>query len=98
MKVDIHGPNLRDQSKGSFHVHKHGCPDSNNRRKYHIDPRMGDPYTIEVGSEVEVVHAMYEPENFEYSGDPDADDFGIYHQDFHFFPCVSELPFKGGDA
>jgi hypothetical protein len=31
MDVRVCGPNLRDQSQGTFHVHKDGCPDL---RKY----------------------------------------------------------------
>jgi hypothetical protein len=27
MTVRISGPNLRDQTKGSFHVHREGCAD-----------------------------------------------------------------------
>jgi hypothetical protein len=82
MKVTVCGPNLRDQSKGTFHVHAAGCADLARGAKR--EPEYANGWTIEVASAVEVCDEVYPPEDFECeSGDNLAE--------FHFFPCVSAL-------
>lgn len=88
MKVTIIGPNLRDQSKGSHHVHAAGCADI--QRTALRDPAYRVGWTIEATSEQQVVTDVYDPSNFQY--DPnDWDDYAAYRGDIHFFPCCDGL-------
>lgn len=90
MKVTIFGPNLNDQSKGTFHVHAADCADC---RHYGPGRKYGGEtgWTIEVGSQFDVVTDVYPPEDFNY--DASADEFDGYANDFHYAPCVS-LPVR----
>lgn len=82
MRVTICGPNLRDQSKGSFHVHAQHCLDL--RKRVTREPEYANGWTIEADSRVEVCDVVYPPENFECES-------GEHLSDFHFFPCVTEI-------
>lgn len=80
--VVVVGPNLRNQDKGDFHVHAKGCAD------LHRDPvvrREDQSFVIEVESKLDVVEAVYPPEEFGY--DP-AEEAGDYLSDIYFAPCT----------
>lgn len=77
MKVTIVGPNLPDQSKGSFHVHKEGCADL--KRGMMV---RAERWTVEVKELDEVVYAVYS-DMIE-----DGEDIGMYRDDIHFAPCM----------
>lgn len=79
-RVTIIGPNLRNQSKGQYHVHAEGCLDvmrDPHRYGYH----HAEPHRIiEAASKVEIVNDVY--------GDVIA---AAYFDEFNFAPCV-KLP------
>lgn len=80
-RVVIVGPNLRDQTKGSFHVHAEGCADL--RR----DPNVkheNQGWVIEADTVEDVAEAVYS-DMMEESDSPASD----YVSDFHFAPCVT---------
>ena len=80
-KLTILGPNLRDQSKGSFHVHAAGCADLGRHRGE-------ESYTAEFDSIDEVVDLFYEDimaEELENHGEVNR---SWYDNDFHVLPCV----------
>lgn len=79
--VTICGPNLRDQSKGQFHVHAAGCADL--VRGAAREPEYRHGWTIEAESRVEVGDSIYEDHIAEGSMEP-----GEGMSDCHFFPCV----------
>lgn len=80
-RVVIVGPNLRDQSKGTFHVHAEGCADlkrSPNLR--HEDQSM----VVEATSLIDVEQYIYGPDAGDFDVEP-----GTVLDDFHFAPCVN---------
>jgi len=86
-KVTIVGPNLRDQSKGGFHVHAAGCADL---KHYGRNGKFGgevDEYsTIDATSKkecVEFVYADHIDEGMSYESGRD---------DLYFMPCCRDLP------
>jgi hypothetical protein len=88
-KVHIVGPNLVDQSKGSFHVHAVGCGDM--KRMAKRDPEFALELEQEASASeyctlTEICDAVYDPDDFECES-------GEYLNDFHFAPCV-KLPVK----
>jgi hypothetical protein len=83
VRVTICGPNLRDQSKGTFHVHAEGCADL--QRGARREPEYAKGWTIDAASLVEVCDEVYPPEDFECES-------GEWTYDFHVFPCASALP------
>lgn len=84
MDVHVIGPNLSDQSKGSFHVHAAGCADV--RRRYRDED--GSDHTIPVETRCDVAAYIYDNGIMEENGDGPAD----YLFDFHFAPCCASLP------
>jgi hypothetical protein len=91
MRVSIIGPNLRDQSKGQFHVHAEGCADI--KRMVRREPEYAYPDTFEVTTKMEAVTEVYDPGDFEW--DPDDESLAAcYLDDLHFFPCCDGLPTK----
>jgi hypothetical protein len=84
MKLTIHGPNLNDQSQGTFHVHTARCRDNAREVKHNGSV---DPYTMDVASVMDVVDVIYPADQFE---DRDAH-LDAYIADFHFAPCVKNL-------
>lgn len=74
------GPNLRDQSKGTFVVHAAGCSDLHKLRFEEQDA------TTSYKSLREVVENIYPPDQFEWRRGPDD---SSYWNDIHFFPCVT---------
>lgn len=90
MRIEMFGPNLRDQSKGQFHVHAAGCADC---RHYGSGRKFGGETwpTMDVESRWECALDVYSDHMDE---DPDyADNQGYWLADFWFAPCVSKLPF-----
>ena len=85
MRVTICGPNLRDQSKGTFHVHAEGCADL--KRHAHREPEYRDGWTINAESREAVADEVY-ADIIDENPDSTAAD---YVSDFHFFPCCNDL-------
>jgi hypothetical protein len=85
MRVTICGPNLRDQSKGTFHVHAAGCADLIKHARR--EPEYSNGWTIEAFSRAHVCDEVYPPGDFECEP-------GEYVHDFHFFPCVKGLNYR----
>ena len=83
MRLTIHGPNLNDQSKGSFRVHAAGCADNGREVR-----RNGSsyPFTDDFASRTEVAALIYADQIAE-----SADDAAAYVSDFHFAPCCAAL-------
>lgn len=86
MKVTIAGPNLRDQSKGSFHVHAAGCADIAKAAARDPEFRPGRAWTFDVVDRLEVSEAVY-GDIIEENGDTPANYLG----DFYFAPCCDAL-------
>lgn len=86
MRVTICGPNLRDQSKGDFHVHAAGCADL--RRGAAREPEYRHGWTIDASSRESVAGEVYADIIAENPGSTAAD----YVETMHFFPCCGELP------
>ena len=78
--VVIVGPNLQDQSKGSFHVHSEGCRDLHKAvyRFEEID------WVTDVSSVQEIVETIY-GSIIEENPDTTWED---YASDIHILPCV----------
>lgn len=93
MQVVIIGPNLIDQSKGSFHVHKAGCADTK-KAVYRLHRRDMDPF--EVGSEKDVIEYIFSDiidQDISEGYIPDTEDaWKSYLSEVYFFPCVKDLP------
>lgn len=89
MKVRIFGPNLNDQSKGTFHVHAEHCGDC---AHYGPSGKYGgeDPagWRIEAASEFDVVMDIYPPEQFDYDSE-DENARESFVNDVWFAPCVN---------
>ena len=85
-RVTIFGPNLNDQSKGQFHVHAAGCADL--RRHASREPEYRNGWTIDAADRLTVADEVY-ADMIDEREDAKPDD---YLDDFHFFPCCSDLP------
>lgn len=85
MKLTVHGPNLKDQSKGDFHVHTAACADN---KKEIRNNWSTDPWTIEANSVEEVIHAIYA----DFIDANDHDPWTSFESDAHFAPCIKNLP------
>lgn len=83
MRVTICGPNLNDQSKGTFHVHAEGCADL--KRGVRREPEYAYGWTIDAETQITVCDDVYPPSDFECES-------GEYVSEFHFFPCCADLP------
>lgn len=81
MKLNIYGPNLRDQSKGTFVVHAADCKDCGKLRGE-------NRYSNEFGTIQEAARAMYSDQINE---GPTTIEDAV--QDMHFAPCVT-IPLK----
>lgn len=80
------GPNLPDQTRGSFHVHAVGCADidrSYRSREFDTDKTN----VIEVNTLEELVEYVY-ADQLREEEDATASD---YANDFYVFPCVKGL-------
>lgn len=95
MKLTILGPNLPDQSKGTFHVHTADCADLK-RGQYRMVSRF-ERHTEEHNSQRSVVEWMYGPAGGSFyeetwGDDIPADAWTHYQDEFWFAPCTKELP------
>ena len=87
MIVNIFGPNLRDESRGTFHVHRAGCQDA---KHYGPGRKFGgedEGWTVDVDSRVDVVECVYDNQLDEHPDVEAAD----WLSDFYFAPCVKDL-------
>ena len=90
MKLKIHGPNLNDQTKGTFHVHTAGCRDN----KWEVTANGSEhPMAIDADTIEDVVEYIYSDHIAEGSMKLDASAIA----DFHFAPCVKDLPRRGDE-
>lgn len=93
MKVSICGPNLRDQSKGQFHVHAADCGDL----KHYCDGKFGgeDPWEVEVKSRLDACAELYADHLTDYGlTEEDAEGQAMlkdWLSDLWFAPCCKEL-------
>lgn len=93
MRVAIAGPNLRDQSKGTFHVHSADCADLKRTNK---EPEYADAWVIDASGYRDVTFAVYADhiaENFWETEDIDKltdDEISSYINDFYYFPCCAK--------
>jgi hypothetical protein len=83
------GPNLIDQSKGSFHVHAAGCRDLGTYYGRQHDADKANP--VDFDSESDVVEYVYADQIAE---DPEGNAVNNLLSDFYFFPCVEFAPKK----
>jgi hypothetical protein len=89
MQVTIHGPNLHDQSKGTFHVHAAGCRDNQREERFNGSEH---PWTLEVDSAQAVVEEVYSDHMAEHPAGDKWSTWEPYLSDFAFYPCVKDLP------
>lgn len=78
MKIKIYGPNLRDQSKGTFVVHAADCKDC-------AKLKGEEEYETDVRSRHEVVELLMPEDEFE-------DSFSVRLSEVYFAPCLNALP------
>lgn len=90
MLVRIFGPNLNNQSKGSFHVHAADCADCKKYGNGRLggETHMADPR--EVATRYDVVEFVYD----DMINCNDKSTIEDYVDDFHFAPCCDALPLK----
>jgi len=89
MRVTIHGPNLNDQSKGTFRVHTAACRDNKWERRCN---GSYDPWTLDLASRLDVCEAIYSDHMGEHGDDSPYSKPEAYLDDFHFAPCCDDLP------
>lgn len=90
MKLAVIGPNLHDQSKGSFHVHTAECRDGKNPRKYPLDERrIVDADTRYAVSEH--IYADVACDEHEHGSDGYKQAIESYISDFYFHNCCATL-------
>lgn len=91
MNVRVCGPNLRDQSKGTFHVHRHDCADLKHYGpggKYGGDMDGMNEMLIVDATTMSVVREVYADQIAE---NPDAEaEMDMYVNDFWFAPCCRD--------
>lgn len=89
MNITLIGPNLRDQSKGIFHVHAAGCRSSHGRQ-YDGAERMD----LEVDTATDVIEWVYEDHAGDYGYEPGSPEFEQFidecSTDFHFHACTGK--------
>lgn len=94
MDLTIVGPNLIDQSKGTFHVHKAHCADLNKRiyaanRRYEMHNETHDT----VRSLVESYYGPSAGSFYEEAGYDDPETaWEHYVGEFWLAPCCAKLP------
>ena len=94
MRVRVCGPNLRIQSKGTFHVHADGCADLTKYgpgRKYGGDTNGEFETTLVVETYRDVSEAIYADIIDEQDPEDGVDWAEAYISDFHFAPCTKGL-------
>jgi hypothetical protein len=82
------GPNLPDQSRGSFHVHAAGCADIGRSRDYRSREFDGDKANpIEIETLEDLVEYVYADQLAE----DDETTASSLTSDFYVFPCVKGI-------
>ncbi len=85
IEVTIVGPNLPQQAKAEFHVHRAGCRDLD---RGWIKRYAPEAWTIAVPDRYAVESDVY---YFCPGEDPDYE-LGQYQSSFHFATCLDDLP------
>lgn len=98
LTVEIVGPNLHDQSTGSFHVHTANCRDLS-KREYNLAERRSGKWIIDATSIADIVSEVYS-DFLPTNDDNEPTIWTEYEGDIHVFPCVTKhLPREAaGDA
>lgn len=90
--VTIVGPNLIDQSRGTFEVHKQGC--SSTYRNTNESPSYAG-WDVEVESKLDVAEEVYSDhacDENEYESEGYWQHLANDVADFHFHNCVGSIP------
>jgi hypothetical protein len=96
MRVRVCGPNLNDQSKGTFHVHADGCADLKKYgpyRKYSGEVNGEAEMPVDDATVLRVVCWTYADQINEQPEDERAQYVDNLVNDFWFAPCTDGLPF-----
>jgi hypothetical protein len=92
-RVRLHGPNLAQQGKGTFHVHAEGCSDNG---QYGPGRRKGGEddggYPLTVTGRREIVDFVYGPGAGDFDGNDNITEGDSFDSDFHVAPCLADLP------
>lgn len=72
---------LRNDGRGTIHVHAVGCADLNKAKFRHMESQ----WTQEAASAKDVVIDVYPPDHFDY----EPKDWEEFAGDIHFYPCVT---------
>jgi hypothetical protein len=99
MKLALIGPNLYDQTKGTFHVHTASCKDGLNSRKYPLSERWEEEHD----SRMSVCRSTYwdqiHSDTGYAEGSAQAEDLvAAYVDDFYFHACTKALPLADPQA
>jgi hypothetical protein len=94
MKLTVHGPNLKDQTRGDFEVHAADCADNARVEYLFGKPTAADLArdTAEYATAIELAETIYADHIDE--GSTTAED---ELSSFHFAPCCDKLPTRPGD-
>jgi hypothetical protein len=94
MKLTVHGPNLKDQSRGDFEVHAADCADNARVEYLFGKPTAADlaNETAEYATAIELAETIYADHIDEGSTTAENE-----LSSFHFAPCCADLPMKPGD-
>lgn len=85
-RVVIVGPNLRDQSRGDFHVHAEGCADLRRDRNVRYEDQS---WVVEAeGSRDELMEFVAEDIYCDIMAENGDEDASGYVELIHFAPCV----------
>lgn len=106
MNVRVVGPNLHDQSKGQFHVHKDGCADLlkyGPGRRFGGDSRGEAEMLVTDATQYKVVMSVYDNGILDEAVADDEDGqskaelamSSLFLGDFWFAPCCKDLPATG---
>lgn len=85
MRVAVFGPNLTDQSKGTFVVHHADCQACAKL----IDEERLD---LDVDSIKELITTLYPEDDFGYNSEEPAE-LRLYRADIHLFHCAHGLSY-----
>lgn len=83
-EVYIVGPNLWDQSKGQFRIHRAGCGHIDRMKRR--DSAYEDGWSVEAESRRQVVEAVYGDQMSEGAS------YESCRADLYFEPCLADLP------
>jgi len=98
MNVRVVGPNLNDQSKGTFHVHLNGCHDLFHygpEKRFGGDVRGNEEMLVKDATVASVVEAVYDNGILDEriaDGQEREEAIADLVSDFWFAPCTKGLP------